>query len=486
MSHFRSDFLWGGAIAASQAEGAWNEGGKGIDTQDLRVFDAAWDKAQRQENRNINMTSARFADALAAEDDTNYPFRWAIDFYHHYREDLALMEKLGLKIFRTSISWARIYPNGDDAQPNEEGLRFYEDLFIECHKRGMKVFATILHYAMPVNLVTKYGGWKNRKTIDFYLRYCRTLYERLGHLVDYWLPFNEINCSRFNPWNGCALIKDQEKDYDQEIVRCTHHQFLANALAVKLAHEMIPGSMVGGMIARFTSYPATCAPNDVMQSILDENYKNYFYTDVMARGKYPSYTERMLSELGVTLPIEPGDLEILRDNTVDFLSFSYYMSMVSTSDTGYEITSGNLLSGKKNPYLPTSDWGWQIDPVGLRISLNQMYDRYQKPIFIAENGLGAMDVIAGDGKVHDPYRIDYLREHVRQMDEAAADGVDLLGYTMWGIIDIVSCGTIEMNKRYGVIYVDRDEAGKGTNRRVEKDSFDWYRKCIASNGDDLT
>ena len=343
MSHFRSDFLWGGAIAASQAEGAWNEGGKGIDTQDLRVFDAAWDKAQRQENRNINMTSARFADALAAEDDTNYPFRWAIDFYHHYREDLALMEKLGLKIFRTSISWARIYPNGDDAQPNEEGLRFYEDLFIECHKRGMKVFATILHYAMPVNLVTKYGGWKNRKTIDFYLRYCRTLYERLGHLVDYWLPFNEINCSRFNPWNGCALIKDQEKDYDQEIFRCTHHQFLANALAVKLAHEMIPGSMVG-----------------------------------------------------------------------------------------------------------------------------------------------AMDVIAGDGKVHDPYRIDYLREHVRQMDEAAADGVDLLGYTMWGIIDIVSCGTIEMNKRYGVIYVDRDEAGKGTNRRVEKDSFDWYRKCIASNGDDLT
>ena len=248
---------------------------------------------------------------------------------------------------------------------------------------------------------------------------------------------------------------------------------------------MIPGSMVGGMIARFTSYPATCAPNDVMQSILDENYKNYFYTDVMARGKYPSYTGRMLSELGVTLPIEPGDLEILRDNTVDFLSFSYYMSMVSTSDTGYEITSGNLLSGKKNPYLPTSDWGWQIDPVGLRISLNQMYDRYQKPIFIAENGLGAMDVIASDGRVHDPYRIDYLREHFRQMDEAAADGVDLLGYTMWGIIDIVSCGTIEMNKRYGVIYVDRDEAGKGTNRRVEKDSFDWYRKCIASNGDDL-
>ena len=482
MKPFKKDFLWGGAIAASQADGGWNEGGKGLDTQDLRYFDASWDKEMRQENRNINMTGERFQKALSDTDITHYPFRWAIDFYHNYKEDLALMEELGLKIFRTSISWARIYPNGDDETPNQEGLAFYKDLFTECHKRGMKVFATILHYNIPVNLITRYGGWKSRKVVELYVRYCKTLFEHLGDLVDFWLPFNEINCSRFNPWNGCCLIKDQEENYDEAIFQCTHHQFLANALAIQAAHEMLPGSMVGGMIARFTSYPATCKPADVMQSILDENYKNYFYTDVMARGKYPSYTGKMLEELGVTIKMEPGDEEILRNNTVDFLSFSYYMSMISSNDPDYEITSGNLLSGKKNPYLKTSDWGWQIDPEGLRISLNQMYDRYQLPIFIAENGLGAYDVLEGDKTVHDGYRIDYLREHVREMGKALEDGVDLLGYTMWGILDIVSCGTIEMSKRYGVVYVDRDEEGRGTNKRYKKDSFEWYRQCIASDG----
>lgn len=485
MSKFPENFLWGGAIAASQADGAWNEGGKGLDTQDLRVFDASWDKEMRQKNRNINMTSERFAEAVKAQDITNYPFRWGIDFYHTYKEDLKLLHEMGMKVFRTSINWARIYPNGDDEQVNEEGIQFYMDLFDECHRLGMKVFATILHYNIPVNLVTKYGGWKSRRVVELYVRYAKTLFARLGNRVDYWLPFNEINCARFNPWNGCCLIKDQEEHYDQAIFQCTHHQFLANALTIQAAHEMLPGSMVGGMIARFTSYPATCNPDDVMQTILDENYKNYFYTDVMARGKYPSYTKRMFEELGITIEKEPGDDEILAANTVDFLSYSYYMSMISSVDPNYEVTSGNLLSGKKNPYLPSSDWGWQIDPVGLRISLNDMYDRYQLPLFIAENGIGAHDVLTEDGRVHDDYRIAYLREHIRQMGEALADGVELLGYTMWGILDIVSCGTIEMSKRYGVIYVDRDEAGHGTNKRYKKDSYEWYQKCIASNGDDL-
>ncbi len=485
MLGFKKDFLWGGAIAASQADGAWKEGGKGIDTQDLRYFDAAWGKDERQENRNINMTSERFREAMKTNAIKHYPFRWGIDFYHHYKEDLKMMEELGLKIFRTSINWARIYPNGDDEMPNEEGIRFYVDLFTECHKRGMKVFATILHYNIPAALVTKYGGWKNRQVVDLYVKYCKTLFERLGTLVDFWLPFNEINCSRFNPWNGCCLIKDQEEHYEQAIFQCTHHQFVANALAVQAAHKMLPGSMVGGMIARFTSYPATCKPADVMQAILDENYKNYFYTDVMARGKYPSYTDRMFRELGVRIEKEPGDDELLKNNTVDFLSYSYYMSMISSNDPNYEVTSGNLLSGKKNPYLPMSDWGWQIDPEGLRISLNQMYDRYQLPLFIAENGLGAKDIMTEDGRIHDSYRIDYLREHIRQMAEAVEDGVDLLGYTMWGILDIVSCGTIEMSKRYGVIYIDRDDAGNGSCRRYKKDSFTWYQKCITSNGEDL-
>lgn len=482
---FPDEFLWGGAIAASQADGAWNIDGKGLDTQDLRYFDSAWSKEMRDHNRNINMTKERFETALTSTETTHYPFRWGIDFYHNYKHDLALMEELGLKVFRTSINWARIFPNGDDEQPNHEGIKFYIDLFTECHKRGMKVFATILHYNIPVHLVTAYGGWKNRRVIDFYIRYCKTLYEHLGDLVDFWLPFNEINCSKFNPYNGCCLIKEEEEDYESAIFQCTHHQFLANALAIQEGRQMLPNAKFGGMIARFTTYPATCKPDDVMQMVLDENYKNYFYTDVMARGKYPSYAKRMFEEQHIKIVMQDGDDEILAANTVDFLAFSYYMSMVASTDPNYEKTGGNLVSGNKNPYLKTSDWGWQIDPVGLRISLNDMYDRYQLPLFIAENGLGAKDVVSDDGYIHDDYRIAYLQQHIAQMAEAIHDGVDLIGYTMWGIIDIVSCGTIEMSKRYGVIYVDRDEKGEGTNKRLRKDSFYWYKKCIASNGEDL-
>lgn len=482
---FSKDFLWGGAISSGQADGGYLEDGKGVDTQSMRYFDPNWNREERNRNRDINMTSERFEQALVAEGDRNYPFRRGIDFYHRYKEDLALFEEMGMNIFRTSIDWSRIYPNGDDERPNEAGIQFYIDLFTECQKRGMKVFATMLHYGIPVNLVTKYGGWKSRKTIDFFEVYARTLFERLGDLVDYWLPFNEINCNRFNPYNGCAVIEDQEENYNQSIFQAGHNQFVANARAIKAAKEILGEPMIGGMIARFTTYPATCKPEDVMQSILDENYKNYFYTDVLARGKYPSYTKRMFDELGITIEVAPGDLELLAENKVNFLSFSYYMSMITSVSPDYEITSGNLLSGMKNPYLETSDWGWQIDPIGLRISLNEMYDRYQLPLFIAENGLGAYDQVEEDGATHDPYRIDYLEKHLQQMSEAIADGVELLGYTMWGIIDIISCGTIEMSKRYGVIYVDSDDAGNGTLERSKKDSFHWYKEVISTNGESL-
>lgn len=477
---FPKSFLWGGAISSGQADGGFFEGGKGTDTQSLRYFNPEWSREERNENRDINMTSSRFEAALKTNDTLHYPFKRGIDFYNKYKEDLSLLDELGLQIFRTSIDWSRIFPNGDDESPNEEGIQFYIDLFTECQNRGMKVFATILHYGIPVNLVTKYGGWKNRKTIFFFEKYARTLFERLGDLVDYWLPFNEINCNRFNPYNGCALIKDQEENYNQSIFQAGHHQFVANALAVKAANEILDNPAIGGMIARFTTYPATCKPEDVMQTVLDENYKNYFYTDVMVRGKYPSYTKRMFEELDVSLEIEPGDLELIRDYTVNFISFSYYMSMLTSVDPEYEVTSGNLLSGIKNPHLETSDWGWQIDPIGLRISLNDMYDRYQLPIFIAENGLGAYDKVENN-EIHDDYRIDYLSQHIDQMREAIEDGVELLGYTMWGIIDIVSCGTIEMSKRYGVIYVEADDAGNGTLKRIKKDSFYWYQKKIKEN-----
>lgn len=482
---FPENFLWGGAMAASQADGAYDEGGKGLDTQDLRYFDAAWTQEQRKDKKYRRINHEKFQRALTDKDIEHYPFRWGIDFYHRYKEDLELFGELGIKVLRTSVNWARIYPNGDDEEPNEEGIRYYIDLFDECHRRGIKVFATILHYNIPVNLVVKYGGWKSRRTIDFYVKYARTLFERIGDRVDYWLPFNEFNAGKFNPYNGVCLIEDEEEDYDSAIFQCLHHQFLANALTVKAAHEILPGSKVGGMIARFTTYPATCRPEDVMQMILDDNYSNYFYTDVMARGFYPEYMDRYFDQFHIHIHKEAGDDEILAANTVDFLSFSYYMSLVSSTDQGLEKTSGNLVTGYKNPYLKASDWGWQIDSVGLRISLNQMYDRYHLPVFVAENGLGAYDKLEEDGTVHDDYRIAYLKAHIEQMKEAVMDGVDVFGYTMWGFIDLVSCGSMEMSKRYGVIYVDRDESGKGSNERFKKDSFYWYQKCIRSNGEVL-
>ena len=396
-----------------------------------------------------------------------------------------MFAELGIKVLRTSICWARIFPNGDDAQPNEAGLKFYMDLFDACHAHGIKVFATILHYNIPLHLVTEYGGWKSRKTVECYVRYTRTLFERLGDRVDYWLPFNEFNAGKFNPYNGVCLIEDQEEDYQNAIFQCLHHQFIANALTIQQGHEILPGSKIGGMIARFTTYPATCKPDDVMQMILDDQYSNWFYLDVMTRGKYPAYMERYFEQQGIRIDWKPGDAEILKNNSIDFVAFSYYFSQVSTTEQGWEKTSGNLIMANKNPYLETSEWGWQKDPVGLRVTLNQVYDRYQLPVFIAENGLGAVDKVEADGSIHDPYRIDYIKAHVEQMKEAVKDGVELIGYTMWGFIDLVSCGSMEMSKRYGVIYVDQDDAGHGTLARSRKDSFYWYQKCIATNGEDL-
>ncbi len=483
---FPEGFLWGGAMASSQAEGGWNQGGKGLDTQDLRYFDPNWTAEERKLKTNRRMNDAKFQAALATDDEEHYPFRHGIDFYNRWEEDLDLFQELGMKVLRTSICWARIFPNGDDPEPNAEGIKFYQDLFDGCHARGIKVFATMLHYNIPVSLVQRYGGWKSRKTVEAYARYTKTLFEQLGDRVDYWLPFNEFNAGMFNPYNGVCLVEDQEgEDYKQNIFNCLHNQFIANALTIKQGHKILPGSMIGGMIARFTTYPATCHPDDVMQMILDDQYSNWFYLDVMARGEYPAYMERYFEHQGVTINFEPGDKELLAENTIDFTAFSYYFSQVSTTQQGWEKTEGNLVMANKNPYLETSEWGWQKDPVGLRVTLNQVYDRYQLPVFIAENGLGAFDTVEADGSIHDPYRIDYVRSHVQQMKEAVIDGVDLIGYTMWGFIDLVSCGSMEMSKRYGVIYVDLDDAGHGTLARSKKDSFYWYQKCIASNGEDL-
>lgn len=486
---FPQDFLWGGATAASQVEGGWNQGGKGLDTQECRSMPADLTREQKNSWEFKEMTSEKFAAAIACKDEGTYPFRWGSHEYERWQEDVDLFAEMGMKVYRLSVSWARIFPNGDDPEPNPEGLAYYRNLFEACKARGIKLFVTMQHYAIPVHLVEAYGGWKNRKLIDLFVRYAQTLFENYGDLVDLWLPFNEINAGRFHPFNGVSLIRDREENFDQSVHQALHHQFVANARVVKLAHEMVPGKPVGCMIARFCHYPATCKPEDQLQCLHDEQYTNWYYTDVMMRGYYPEYIDRYFEMKNVHLEITDEDRELLAAYPCEFVSFSYYFTQVSTTDEGWEKTNGNLVIASKNPYLESSEWGWQKDPTGLRITLNQLYDRYHKPIFIAENGLGATDVLEHDENgapvVHDPYRIDYLRSHVEAMRDAIEDGVDLFGYTMWGIIDLVSCGSEEMTKRYGVIYVDADDAGQGTFDRCKKDSFYWYQKCIASNGEDL-
>ena len=469
------NFLIGGALSSSQSEGAYDEDGRGLETQDMRYFDPNWSREKRDKHRNVNITSAEYKKALTSKDTVHYPLRHGSDFYHHYHEDIKILANAGLNIFRTSISWGRIYPNGDDDQPNQAGIDYYRDLFKTCHHYGMKVFVTILHYSIPVNIIEKYNGWLNRKTIDFYVKFAKTLFENLGDLVDYWLPFNEINAAIFNPYNGVCLIRDQfnnEHDYLQACYQALHHEFIANARTIALGRKMLPNAQFGGMIARFTTYPATCDPRDVFKAQQEENIKNYFYTDVLARGKYPEYMKKYFARQKIQIKIAHDDEKILKENTVDFLSFSYYMSMITTIDPSkYKTTSGNLVSGLKNPYLKVSDWGWAIDPVGLRTSINAMYDRYQLPIFIAENGLGAHDKVS-NGKIDDDYRISYIEKHLAEISKAKnIDGVPVIGYTMWGIIDIVSCGTLEMSKRYGIIYVDYNDSGKGTGKRIPKKSY---------------
>lgn len=486
MRTFPSDFLWGGAIACSQADGGFKEGGKGMTTQDCRYLDPSWDfeKIYHERAYVSDLTRAEFERAIADGGTELYPLRRGIDFYHEYKQDIALFKELGLKIFRTSFCWARIFPTGEEETPNEEGLAYYRDMFRTLKDNDIKIFATIQHYDIPVSLVEKYGGWKHRRLVDLFVRYVKVLFTEFGDMVDYWLPFNEINAARFAHWDGISVLIDETEDMETTIYQSLHHQFVANAKIVRMAKQMLGRNNIGAMIAAFTIYPGTCKPADVLQAFRDEQFSNYFYFDVMAKGAYPKYMLKYFRDHHVTIEMEDGDLDLLRENTVDFLSFSYYASQIATEDEAAEVTVGNMAgSVYANPYLEKSDFGWTMDSQGLRIQLNKMYDRYGLPLFIAENGLGAFDQLE-DGTVHDDYRIQYLKKHIGAMKDAIDDGVELIGYTMWGIIDIVSCGPLTMDKRYGVIYVDRDNEGKGSNKRYKKESFTWYQKCIASNGEE--
>ena len=460
---FPADFMWGGAVAANQCEGAYQEDGKGLSIQDIMP-------------KGIKgaPTDAPTADNLKLV---------AIDFYHRYKEDIALFAEMGFKVFRLSIAWSRIFPNGDDAKPNEKGLKFYDDVFDECRKYGMEPLVTISHYETPLHLAREYDGWRSRKLIDFYMNFCKVIFERYKGKVKYWLTSNEINSVLHQPLISGGILTPRENLTRQDLYQAIHHELVASAMAVKLAHEMMPGAKVGCMILAMPTYPLTPKPEDVLAAMKAEQ-KNYFFADVQVRGNYPKYLDRDLAAEGVSIKMEPGDEEILK-NTVDFISFSYYVSVCESADQ-METGEGNLIGGISNPYLKASEWGWQIDPLGLRIVLNQFYDRYRKPLFIVENGLGATDRLVqnekGEWTVNDDYRIDYMRRHLVEVGEAIKDGVEVMGYTVWGCIDLVSASTAEMSKRYGMIYVDRNDDGSGSLERFRKKSFNWYRRVIETNG----
>ncbi|WP_406846201.1 6-phospho-beta-glucosidase BglA [Bacillus safensis] len=473
------DFLWGGALAAHQFEGGWNEAGKGPSVVD--VMTAGAHGVPRQITETI-------------EEDKFYPNHEAIDFYHRYKEDIAMFAEMGLKCLRTSIGWSRIFPKGDEAEPNEAGLQFYDDVFDELLKHGIEPVITLSHFEMPLHLAREYGGFRSRKVAEYFAKFAEVCFNRYKDKVTYWMTFNEINNKMDvnNPlflWTNSGVSVKEGENAKEVMYQAGHHELLASAWAVAKGKEINPDFQIGAMVSHVPIYPYSSNPEDVM---LTEEYmrQRYFFPDVQVRGYYPSYALKEFEREGYHIPFEEGDEESLRKGKVDYLGFSYYMSTTVKSDTvsdhNGDIVNGALPHGVDNPYIKSSDWGWSIDPTGLRYTLNRFYDRYQIPLFIVENGFGAIDQVEEDGTIHDPERIQYLASHIEALKKAIEyDGVDLIGYTPWGIIDIVSFTTGEMKKRYGMIYVDRDNEGNGSMKRLKKDSFTWYQNVIATNGEEV-
>lgn len=479
---FPEGFLWGGATAANQYEGGWKEGGKGISVSDCARHHLDVDVQDYAKQNGI--TTQEILDALKSDDESLYPKRHGSDGYHHYKEDIALMAEMGFKVFRLSIAWTRIFPTGEELEPNEEGLKFYDDIFDECIKYGIEPLVTMSHYEPPINLVLNHDGWASREVIDMFVRFVEVICERYKNKVKYWLTFNEVDSMIRHPYTTGALVEDRfpGRNFQEVIFQAMHHQFVASALATKICHEKIPGSKVGCMLTKLTYYPYTCKPEDVLQAQQDMR-STYCYSDTQVFGEYPAYLLSKFKNENINIKMEADDLEIMKKYPVDFVSFSYYSSScVAKQADGLKKTAANTMVAIKNPHIPSSDWGWQIDPIGLRVSCVDLYDRYRKPLFIVENGLGAKDELV-NGEIIDDYRIEYHREHFKELLNAIeVDGVEVMGYTSWGCIDLVSESTKQMSKRYGFIYVDADDHGNGTYERLRKKSFHWYKKVIESNG----
>lgn len=464
IKEFPKGFLWGGAVAANQCEGAYLDDGKGVGICDV-----------------LSVGEGRFKDInLEIDQSKEYPSHEAIDFYHHYKEDVKLFAEMGFKCFRTSIAWSRIFPTGEEEKPNEEGLKFYDDLFEECLKYGIEPVVTISHYETPLELTKKYNGWASRKLIPLFDKYCSVIFNRYKDKVKYWMTFNEINNTIRIPYLAGAIDVTGIDNWFPLAFQASHNMFVANANAVKLCHEIMPSARIGCMLSLSNVYANTCKPEDVFETY-NLRRRSLLYSDVMLKGEYPGYAKRLMKELGAELDIREGELELIKKYTNDYLAFSYYRTATFIAGSNMQFNTGGGI-GSENPYLRKSEWGWPIDPLGFRYTCNELYDRYNKPLFIAENGLGMVDNINSDGTINDKERMEYLREHLLALREAVEDGCDIFGYTWWGPIDIVSAGTGEMKKRYGFIYVDKDNEGNGTLERKKKASFDYYKKIIESNG----
>jgi len=470
---FPKDFLWGGAIAANQIEGAYDIDGKGLSVADINEFRADI-PIEKKSNREIDTA---YIEAALNSADRVFPKRWGIDFYHTYKKDLELLAGMGFKTFRTSVAWSRIFPKGDELEPNKEGLQFYDDLFDEIIKNGMVPMITISHYEMPLHLATAYKGWYSRELIEFFNRFCKVLFDRYHKKVKHWIIINQINLIVHESFNHLGIAEDKVDNLLEAKYQGVHNEMVACGYATKYAHDHYPDLQIGMMLCGGPAYPATPKPEDVLAAVR-HNQMEYFFSDVLLRGYYPGYAFRYFDDIGINVRFGEGDEEALT-NTADFMSFSYYYTRICDAKS---YASGN--EDYRNPELDANPWGWSIDPVGLRTYLNLFYDRYQCPIYITENGVGYYDKLE-DGEIHDSYRIDYYRAHIEQMKEAIKDGVDLRGYYAWGPIDIISCSSSEMSKRYGFIYVDQDDYGKGSKKRLLKDSYHWYKKVIETNGEDL-
>lgn len=481
---FPKDFLWGGAFASAQFEGGWDADGKVPSIQDyVRGSSVGKDRA--------------FCAQLHQE--AYYPSHDAVDFYHHVDEDLGLLAGMGFTCLRLSVAWSRVFKDAECLVPNEDGLAFYDHIFDECERLGMTPVITINHFDMPMEIACKNQGFLSRSTIDLFMRFASLLMKRYQGKVRYWLPFNEINFGimPLGAFKAQGIVPPQVAASGEwhpshnlpvslaDRMQALHHQFVASAQVAKLAHQIDPENQVGCMIGHVTQYPLTCDPRDVLACQENDRFINKFCGDVLARGSYPSYINAWMRTKGVEIKQEPEDAQLLKENTIDFYAFSYYMTNCISEQYVGEHVDGNLIGGLKNPHLETSEWGWQVDPRGLRYTINELQDRYELPLMVVENGLGARDELSADGHIHDQYRIAYLRDHIREMRQAVEEGADVIGYTAWSPIDSVSASTGQMSKRYGMIYVNRDDEGAGDMSRIKKDSYAWYRQCIESNGEAL-